>query len=815
MENINGLTNAEAQERRNKFGANRLTAKEIRWYNIATNQFKTSFIYLLVVAAAASFVLGEKIDGVFIVVFILTNAVLGFWQEFHSARALRDLKKYISEKTHVIRDGVEMFVDVVDLVVGDVVVLQAGDKIPADIKFLESRGLLVDESILTGESVPTAKSAEEKNNLGFWGTLLVSGSAKGVVVAIGNNTEVGKITKVTLETPSDSAFQKEMRSFSSFIMRLVIISILAVFVFQFLLHGASFHFIEFIIFAIALAVGVIPEALPLVITTALSRGALQLAKKHVVPKRLSAVEDLGNIDILCTDKTGTITENQLQVVDMVEEEKNGTLRYALLASNCEEKKDSGNSFDVALWGHASRYLKLEVKEIKKIAEMPFDPERRRNCVLVQDGGKGKLVVRGAAEELVELCTKFENGSRTEILEKIKAIGLEGKRVLAIAVKDISGNLETLEKIDLTKEERGLSFVGLVVFIDPLKASAARAIKEAKHLGVCVKIITGDSLEVAGSIAYKVGLIDSPDKVISGSELEKMGEGQHQAVLDYNVFARVSPMQKFNIINLLKDKHFVGYLGEGFNDLPALKAAHVALVVNNAADIAKDTADIILLRKSLEVIIDGIKEGRRIFVNSFKYIKTTLAGNFGNFYTMVFVSIVIPYLPMLPLQILLLNFLSDFPMIAIATDNVDEKELRKPKGFQVKEIVLVATILGLVSTVFDFAFFGYFYQFGERNLQTMWFVGSVLTELLLIFSMRQQDFFLTRPWPSRWLIGLVALLVPFSMALPYIGVAQDIFSFSPQPLSSMVVGLLLVFGYLAANEVVKIAYYRYLHRSISG
>ncbi len=399
------------------------------------------------------------------------------------------------------------------------------------------------------------------------------------------------------------------------------------------------------------------------------------------------------------------------------------------------------------------------------------------------------------------------------MEQIKKFGLEGKRVLAITTKDIPGNLEELKKINLAKEEHSLNFVGLVAFVDPLKVSAAKAIKDARRLGICVKIITGDSLEVAGSVAYKVGLIDSPDKVISGSDLEKMGEGQHQAVLDYNVFARVSPLQKFNIINLLKDKHFVGYLGEGFNDLPALKAAHVALVVNNASDIAKDTADIILLHKSLSVIVDGIREGRRIFVNSFKYIKTTLAGNFGNFYTMIFASLIIPYLPMLPLQILLLNFLSDFPMIAIATDNVDEKELRKPKGFQVKEIVLVATILGLVSTGFDFAFFGYFYHFGERNLQTMWFVGSLLTELLLIFSMRQQDFFLTRPWPSRWLLGLTALLVPFSLFLPYIPAAQDIFGFSPQPVSSIIVGLLLVLGYLAANEAVKVLYYRRFNRHV--
>jgi Mg2+-importing ATPase len=809
MEQTRGLSSAEVKERRVKYGQNRLTSKEVRWYHLAINQFKSSFIYLLAIAALASFVLGEKIDSIFIVIFILTNAVLGFWQEFHSAKSLHDLKKYITEKTHVIRNGKEEFIDVVDLVVGDRVVLKAGDKIPADITFLETRGLMVDESILTGESMPATKTAEPNNNLGFWGTLLVSGNATGIVVATGNNTEVGKITKVTLETVSDSAFQREMKSFSSFILRLVVISIVAVFLFQLSLHGSTFHFIEFIVFAIALSVGVIPEALPLVITMALSRGALQLAKKHVVPKRLSAIEDLGNIDILCTDKTGTITENHLKVDSILETKKDGTLRYALIASSSEDKTETGqNSFDLALWKYASKNLQAEVKRVKILAEMPFDPQRRRNCVLFQEDQSCKLVVRGAAEELINVCSEFEDYSKKEILENIKSYGLEGKRVIAIATKELTCKIGAVAAVDLAKEERHLKFVGLVVFIDPLKATTMRAVKEAKNLGVQVKIISGDSKEVTGSIACKVGLIDSAEKVITGSELEALGEAQHQAVLDYHVFARVSPMQKFNIINLLKSKHFVGYLGEGFNDLPALKTAHVALVVNNASDIAKDTADIILLNKSLEVIIDGIKEGRRIFVNSFKYIKTTLAGNFGNFYAMVLASFFIPFLPMLPLQILFLNFLTDFPMIAIATDNVDTEELRRPKGFQIKEIVLICTILGLVSTVFDFAFFSYFYRFGEQNLQTMWFIGSVLTEFLLIFSVRRQGFFLSGTRPSTLLIGLTLLLIPFSLALPYLPIARNIFSFTVQPLSSIIVALILVVAYITTNEVVKLFYYRW-------
>lgn len=813
MEHKIGLSHTEVLARRSQYGINRLTSKEVRWYHIAINQFRSSFIYLLAVAGLASFVLGEKIDGIFILIFILTNAVLGFWQEFHSAKSLQDLKKYITEKTHVIRNGKEEFIDVVDLVVGDIVELKAGDKIPADIKFLETRSLMVDESILTGESLPAAKSIDvipsSNNNLGFWGTLLVSGSATGEVVAIGNSTEVGKIAKVTLETVSDSAFQREMKSFSSFILRLVVISIVLVFVFQFLIHGSDFRVIEFVVFAIALSVGVIPEALPLVITMALSRGALQLAKKHVVPKRLSAIEDLGNIDILCTDKTGTITENHLKVDNIVEIKKDGTLRYALLASNSEDKIDTGqNSFDLALWEYASAALQAEVKKIKKIAEMPFDPQRRRNCVSFEEDGQCKLVVRGAAEELVNLCAVFEDYSKKEVLEKIKSFGLEGKRVIAIAIKDLDCNLSAAEKIDLMREEKALNFVGLVVFADPLKSTTIKAVQEAKDLGVQVKIISGDSKEVTGSIACKVGLIDSPEKVITGSELEALGEAKHQAVLEYHVFARVSPMQKFDIINLLKSNHFVGYLGEGFNDLPALKTAHVALVVNNASDIAKDTADIILLNKSLEVIIDGIREGRRIFVNSFKYIKSTLAGNFGNFYAMVVASFFIPFLPMLPLQILLLNFLTDFPMIAIATDNVDVEELRKPKGFQIKEIVLICTILGLVSTVFDFAFFSYFYRFGEQNLQTMWFVGSVLTEFLLIFSIRRQGFFLRGATPSKLLIVLTIFLIPLSLALPYIGFSREIFSFKVQPTSALLVGFALVLGYITTTETVKLLYYRW-------
>ena len=811
MDYTQGLTTAAVLQQRNQYGANSLISKQVRWYHIALNQFKSSFIYLLAVAAAASFVLGEKIDSLFIVLFIIVNAILGFWQEFHSARSLQDLKKFITEKTHVIRNGKEEFIDVVDLVVGDVVVLKAGDKIPADLKFVESRGLMVDESILTGESVPVNKSAgiaeNNKNNLGFWGTLLITGTATGEVVAIGNNTEVGKIAKVTLETATDSAFQREMSSFSKFILWLVLISIVIVFLFQFLVHGQDFHFIKFVVFAIALAVGVIPEALPLVITMALTRGALRLAKKHVVPKRLSAIEDLGNIDILCTDKTGTITQNHLQVDTIIETKKDGTLRYALLASSNEDKTDTGqNSFDLALWEYAPKTLQAEVKKIKKLAEMPFDPQRRRNSVLVQEGKVATLIVRGAAEELITICSTFEDYSKKQILEMIKTHGLEGKRIVAVATKTVSCKESDVDCFDLAAEEKKLNFVGLVVFADPLKTSTIKAVNEAKNLGVQVKIISGDSKEVTGSIACKIGLIDSPTKVITGTELEALGELQHQAVLQYHVFARVSPMQKFNIINLLKEKHFVGYLGEGFNDLPALKTAHVALVVNNASDIAKDTADIILLNKSLSVITDGIKEGRQIFVNSFKYIKTTLAGNFGNFYAMILASFFIPFLPMLPLQILLLNFLTDFPMIAIATDNVDGTELRQPKGFQIKDIVIVATVLGLVSTIFDIAFFSYFYRFGEQNMQTMWYIGSVLSEFLLIFSIRRQGFFLSGARPGKLLFGLTLLLVPLSIALPYIAWARSIFAFTIQPVSSLLTGLGLVLTYLVVTETVKLFFY---------
>ena len=458
--------------------------------------------------------------------------------------------------------------------------------------------------------------------------------------------------------------------------------------------------LELTIFSIALAISVIPEALPLVMTFSFSSGAQSLAKHQVVVKRLSSVEDLGNIDVLCSDKTGTLTENKLTIIDFYDslQPVKKILRYAALAvSQLEEKIEP---FDIAIVNKLDESDKEAIGKYKYITDTPFDPARQRNNVLVQSDGL-ELIVRGAAETLFDLSSNLSPENKDNMRQWISEQGFLGRRVLAIAKKKIKEiDLDDL-KNNLIEAENNLEFLGLFSLADPIKESVKQAVIDANELKVDVKIITGDSLEVAGSVAYQIGLTDDPKKALLASDFVKMSEEEKRKALDeYHVFARVLPEQKFEIIKTLQEKYSVGYLGDGINDAPALKVAGVSLVVPNASDIARETADIILLKNDLNVIVKGIKEGRKIFANSNKYIKATLAANFGNFYAVAIAFLIIDFLPMLPLQILLLNLLSDFPMIAIATDNVDKEELLSPKKYEVKDIIIITTILGVLISIFE-------------------------------------------------------------------------------------------------------------------
>lgn len=811
-----GLSEKMVLERLEKFGPNKIKIKEITRWHIFFRQFKSAFVYLLLGAMGITIALGEMVDTIMIFLFLFINTGLGFYQEYSSEKTAQLLNKYALPRAKVLRNGEIEQITADQLVPGDIVLLKTGDKVPADVRLIDQNNLSIDETVLTGESVPVFKkidilkklptSYHQSSNLAFSGTDVLKGSGKALVLATGKNTAFGKIAKLTGESRKVSDFEKGISRFSQFILKLVGITLLVVFIAHLLISQNGINVVELIIFSVALTVSVIPEALPLVTTFSLARGARRLAKKNIIVKRLSAIENLGGIEILCSDKTGTLTENKLKIANTYSKNSEESIWLANLASSFELKQKI-EPFDIALERGLEPDQKKKIKNIKKISEEPFDPETRKNIVLVDDNGNKLLIERGAPETIVSKCQGMNKKNKDNINDWVEREGKQGRRVLAVAYKKIDSN-QTEQDITKLSSDGDYIFSGIISFVDPIKTSVFNTIKKAKKLGVRLVIITGDSPEIAGAVAKEIQLIDLPEKVITGEKWQKASDKQKEKyLLNYSVFARVSPEEKFDIINSLRAKYMIGFLGEGINDAPALKIAGVSLVVESASDIAREASDIILLKKNLEVVIDGIQEGRQVFANTTKYIKSTLASNFGNFFAVATASLMIDFLPMLPIQILLLNLLSDTPMISISTDSVDIAELKSPKKYEVKEIIIIAIILGLISMVFDFIFFGSFYRISPSVLQTNWFIGSVLTELVLIFSIRTKSLFIKASRPSKSLVYLSIMAFILTIGLPYTSFGQNIFKFTPPTMAHLLLILSLVFIYFIVSEIVKLMYCR--------
>jgi len=812
----NGLSEKEAMIRLETIGSNEIKAKETGMLDIFLRQFKSSFVYLLLIAASIAFLIGEKVDSIVVLAFVFINVFLGFFQEARAERAVALLKKYLSSKTRVLREEIVKTIDKKFLVPGDIILLEPGSIIPADLRILKMSNFLVDESVLSGESVPVAKVSEplsketneffEAKNIVFAGTSVISGEARGVVIGTGKDMVLGEITRLVSKIKRESVYEKDLFRFSRLILKIVIVTIVFVFLANLVLHGKT-NFFDFLIFCIALIVSILPEALPLVVTFALSEGALKLAKKKVVVKRLAALEDLGNIEVLCTDKTGTITENKLSLEEIFAENKEKCLLYGLFSSPYvkEEIESVKNPFDFALFEKASPEIRQILKKIRVISEIPFETFRLRNSVLVDDSaGNRVLIVRGAPEIILKLSSNFEGKFKKEEIKKsIENQGKEGKRTLAVAFKDF-------KKDDFSEEnEKNLTFLGYFTFKDPLKKTAKEAIRLAKKLGVQIKIITGDSPEVAGQIGKEVDLIDNPEKVILGSVLDSLPEEEFKkACQEFSIFARVSPTTKYKIVKTLEEKYEVGFLGDGINDAPALKVSNLAIAVDGAVDVSKEISDIVLLKKDLKVIVNGIKNGRNIFSNINKYIKCTIASNFGNFYSIAAISLFIPFLPMLPIQILLVNLLSDFPLIAVASDKVDVEELKKPKLYQLHSFISLIVLLALVSTIFDFIFFAIFHKVEPSLLQTLWFIESILTEIFLIFSIRTSRVFFKTRRPSSLLMLIALITIIFTIALPFTGWGHKDFHFVSPSISSLLIVLFLIINYFLISEAVKLLYFRH-------
>lgn len=815
-----GLTTREAHKRQKLYGKNTISADAVRWYHVLLRQFASPFIYLLGGAAVIALALGERVDAAIILLFVVINATLGFYQDYRSERTAQLLKKYVTHRARVLRDGDEELLENSELVPGDIIQLEPGDLIPADVRFLTAHGVQADESVLTGESAPAHKAAvpaprpvrsvTDAATIGFGGTTIVSGTALAVVIDTGHAMVMGDIARLTIETKRVSAFDKEMAKVSGFVLRLILIALVVVFTMHLALDETGIG--ELILFAAALAVSEIPEALPVVISFAMAHGARRLARENVVVKRLSAIEDLGSIEVLCTDKTGTITENVLRVTEVFSDDKHETVRWAVLANaDAAEIEEPKNSFDRALVEALTDRERSRLAAYERVGEHPFDPLRRKNSVLVAHDGACTLIVRGATESILPAAGVTDE-QRAAYQNWVALMGERGYRTIAIAIK----RLTRCDSYSPEEEESGLTVIGIVAFEDPIKKSTFEAVAHAKKLGIQVKILTGDGPEVAHEVATRINLIGYAEPVMTGEELELLSaDDQLEAVRRCHVFARVSPRQKHTIIELIQEHRLVGFLGEGINDAPALKVANVALVVHGAADIAQEAADIILLNKSLSVIINGIREGRRVFANTIKYVRLTLAANFGNFVAIAVSSLMIPYLPLLPAQILLINLLSDFPLIAIATDHVNPDDLQSPQSYSTKDLTLFSISIGMVNALFDLTIFGLYAGLGAATLQTNWFIGTVLTELAFIFSLRTRGPFWKSRRPSRELVLLSIAGAVATVALPFTRLGTDFFRFRVPDQGHLAVIIALAIGFTILGEIVKLMYYRVWKTENSG
>ncbi len=819
-----GITEKEIASRRKKFGSNEIKSQKQRSaLKILLSQFSSPLLIILLVAALVSGFLGEFFSTTIIILMIIFSAIISFFQEYRSEKTVQLLKKKVALKTQVIRHNKTRQILASDLVVGDIVSLLSGTVIPADLRIIQSDELTINESVLTGESYPVQKNSEPQrvkdflpqamNNLAFAGTHVVSGSGLGVVVAVGAKTEFGKTAALLGAQQTPSQFQKGVSDFGIFLFKIIVVFSLMVFLFLAIFRG---NWLASLMFSLSIAVGISPELLPLIITINLSKAARLMAKNHVIVKRLMAIENLGNADILCTDKTGTLTEGKVFLRDFFNFEGKKDLKLLTFANLCNcynfTKADCHNILDDAVieFVKKNKYGKKLIKEYKFIDDVAFDFDRRRMSAIVQN--KERLIItKGADEEMLSVCTHVEINERVAPinahLKKIKAKIKEqescGLKTLLLAYREI----EVKDKYS-TEDEKDLILSGYLVFADPPKKSAAKSLEMFRQMGVHIKLITGDTEESAKFLAKETGFLYA--KTISGQKLQKFKtEKFNQAVSDYDIFAKATPELKLRIIKALKEKgHAVAFLGDGINDAPALRQADVGISVDSATDVAKEAADVILLKKNLQVLIGGIIEGRKTFGNTLKYIFCTISSNYGNMFSVVGASILLPFIPLLPVQVLLLNFLSDFPLLAISTDRVDEEYLKKPKQWDIKKIKKFMNYFGLISSAFDFLTFGFLLFIVKASMplfQVGWFWQSFLTEVLLIFVIRTRKWFF-RSRPSNGLITAFLITILIVLAIMYTPLA-DYFGFAIMPLWVNLTMIAMGFGYFFVVELGKKAFYR--------
>lgn len=811
-----GLSHAEAARRLTEHGPNRLSDSEgLGPLKLLLSQFTNPLVVILLFAALLSAYLHEWLDAAIVIVIVIGSGGLGFIQEYRASVAVARLRHQIASRVLVLREGVSTSVPSEDVVPGDVLLLSAGSLVPADGVLLEAKDFFVSESVLTGETFPVEKTPgcataqaglAQRHNCVFMGTSVRSGTARALLVNTGATTAFGAIAHRLRRQSPPTEFEVGIRNFGYLLTQVMVALTLVVFAINVYLERPV---VDALLFSVALAVGLSPELLPAIMTITLSHGARAMARNGVIVRRLAAIENLGSMDVLCTDKTGTLTAGVIHLDGVFDSECVSSLRVGQFAYlNAHFETGISNPLDEAIISNGIPQG-LDVAAWHKLDEIPYDFLRKRLSIVVADpNGVPQLLTKGAFASVLAVCDHVRAGERINALDSIHRAALEtrfsawsaqGFRVLGVASKMLS-----TQSSYHTSDEVNLCFEGFLLFFDPPKPGIERTLADLRKLGVTVKIITGDNRLVAVHVAQQVGML--APVVITGAELDEMhDEALWQRATGTDLFAEVDPNQKERIILALKrNGHVVGYLGDGINDAPALHAADAGISVDQAVDVAKEAADFVLLRHDLDVLRSGIEFGRSTFANTLKYIYTTTSANFGNMISMALASLFLPFLPLLPKQILLNNFLSDLPAIGIATDNVDPEAVAKPHRWDMAAIRRFMLTFGLISSLFDGLTFGvllYLTDGAPAHFRTGWFVESLLTELWVLLVVRTaRPAYRSRPGP---LLGyLTLLLTGVTLILPYMPISHTLFDFTPLPLNVLAAVLVITAVYLVCTELVK-------------
>ena len=826
---IDGIDVVDVDERLAEYGKNIIDLKDNNtfWHRIKeafVNPFNIVLMIVAIITLITDVIIATEKDYatfILIVSTVFISAIISFNEQTKSDNAAKKLKKMITNKVDVIRNGNEETCDIENIVPGDIVKLSSGDMIPGDVRFIETKDLFIDQASLTGESNPVEKFSELKeyetvtdiSNIGFMGTNIVSGSSKAVVLLTGNNTYFGSMAKSLYSVNSKNSFEKGIDDITKILIRFMVILVPIVLIVNFFSIG---NVLESLIFAITIAVGLTPEMLPVITTSTLAKGAVEMSKKKTIVKRLSSIQTFGQMNILCTDKTGTLTEDKVileKYMDATGKESLRILKHAFL--NSYFQTGLKNLIDVAIISRAEKE-NLNILKAKYVREdeIPFDFARRRmSVVLRDDNGKRQLITKGAVDEILSICSFIDfDGQAVELTEELRKQAYkvyeehnrDGLRVLAVAQKNEIHDINTFG----VQDESNMVLIGFVGFLDPPKESAKKAISALKKYGIDTVVLTGDSEGVAIKVCEKVGI--NTEGSMSGKDVEKLTDDElKERVKTCHLFAKLSPMQKQRVVRIFQENgNTVGYMGDGINDSPPLKQADVGISVDTAVDIAKETADIILLEKDLNVLEEGVINGRKTFTNLLKYIKMATSGNFGNMISVIIASIFLPFLPMLPIHILIQNLLNDFAQIGMPFDNVDKEYIQKPKTWNTDGIKTFMFNFGLISTVLDLAcFMILWYVLGYNTIdkaimfQSGWFVFGILSQTLIIHMIRTSKIPFIESKSSKQLLISTFLVVLITLIISFTSISS-IFDLSMLPPIYLLWIAVLMIMYIVFIQIYK-------------